>query len=373
MQDLPIVGLLATSVNDEQPDEHFSIDLGTSLMQRYLNPLLQAQLGVEQLIDPATTSAPVSADRQFIDSTKQVSFRLLLVEDDHMDAEILQRALRGQYRYSFEVDQAATLADAITKLQSTDYDVCLVDLNLPDASGSESFERLRSFDSRLPIIVLTGCEDEDLAIRAIQCGAQDYIAKGVFTPQSLVRVIRFAIVRHEMLQGFKEAADSDPLTGMPNRRNLSQRYGDFIHTSAESGFDLWVALIDIDHFKHINDQHGHCVGDRVLKNVATTLMRSCPADFWCGRFGGEEFAVLMLCQSESEAFQHAQRMLDELSSRTIPLGDQDLRVTASAGMVRASGTNQDDTAAFECCDRALYAAKAAGRNQVKIAQWPQPA
>ncbi|MCM2373503.1 GGDEF domain-containing response regulator [Aporhodopirellula aestuarii] len=291
-------------------------------------------------------------------------YRVLLIEDDPMDATILMRLFGKQQKLSVAVDHVSSMCEAIERLQNTDYDVALVDINLPDARGAESFERLRAFDSRLPIIVLTGHDDDELAVHAIRCGAQDYVAKGHFTTASLVRVIRFAIERQRMVLGYLAVADIDPLTGLANRRNLQWKYMSLLIDAQTQHRSLYVALIGLDRFKQINSMHGRCVGDVVLKNAAVAMVELVEADSSIVRFGGKEFSVMMAATSISEAQAQVQRVLDRLAGMTMQIGDIEINVTASAGLVEA-GSDQTWEDVFNRCDQMLSQAKSSGRNRVE--------
>ena len=120
------------------------------------------------------------------------------------------------------------LSDALNMLHAADYDVTMLDVCLPDAIGLESLEQIRAIDARLPIVVFTGLDDEDVALKAIESGAQDFMAKGHVTGQMLFRAVRFAIARQRKVMGFKAAADTDPLTGMPNRRHLQSQFSEML-------------------------------------------------------------------------------------------------------------------------------------------------
>ncbi len=132
--------------------------------------------------------------------------RVLLIDDDSVDAELTGRALRSVGDPRFEIERALSLADATEQLQYADYDVALLDLGLPDSPRGETLERFRSVCSAdLPVIVLTGLEDDDAAIRSLDLGAQDYLGKDSITPDLLSRSIRYAMQRQHLLDQLKSA------------------------------------------------------------------------------------------------------------------------------------------------------------------------
>ncbi|MDB4394309.1 GGDEF domain-containing response regulator [Rhodopirellula sp.] len=287
--------------------------------------------------------------------------RLLLIEDSAVDAMFVTRLLESNPRATFEVDHATTLADASLLLQKISFDACLLDLHLPDATELEAFEQIRAFDARIPIVVLTGSDDESLALKAIENGAQEVMAKGHVTVQMLFRAVRFAIARQLKVMGYKADADTDPLTGMPNRRQLESQFVDLQAMAKQQGVPMTLALFDDDHFKIINDEYGHFIGDAVLKEIANLLLGSIPEGTLASRFGGEEFALLMPGSDLDEGATLVQNILNQLESRVMIFDSLTITVTASAGLIIV----QDDASwdsSYIACDDALYDAKTSGRN-----------
>ena len=295
--------------------------------------------------------------------SKSDSIRVLLIEGSDADATFVTRLLQSNPEMAFQVDRASMLADALSMLHATDYDVTILDLDLPDADGLQAFEQIRALDARLPIVVFTATDDEDLALRAIESGAQDFMAKGHVTGQMLFRSLRFAIARQLKVMGFQAAADTDPLTGMPNRRHLQSKFSELLALSEKNNEPMTMALFDVDHFKNVNDKHGHFIGDAVLKAIAA-LLTSCLKDrMSAARFGGEEFALLMPGYSLDEACDLIDKTLKRLADTPMVFDDFLVNVTASAGVVEVGyGDSWDET--FVACDVALYEAKSSGRNRL---------
>lgn len=286
--------------------------------------------------------------------------RVLLIEDQEHEAILVNRLLR-HCNPPFSLVHASTLAAAIEMLKAGDFQVCLLDLGLPDANGIDSFHRVASVDARLPIVVLTGNDDEHLGLSAIKMGAQDYVAKNSISGQLLSRALRFAIARQQKMLGHAADANTDVLTGMPNRRRLDTC---FTELSASSEV-LSMGLLDIDYFKSINDTHGHLVGDQVLKHLAITIRDALGDGIPTARFGGEEFAVLLPEKSAPEAVEVIDQLLLQIERSPVAIADTRLSVTASAGV---SELLADES--FECLlqrtDEALYDAKRSGRNRVCV-------
>lgn len=291
--------------------------------------------------------------------------RLLLIEDSNIDAMFVTRLLQSNPEIRFEIDHATTLADALVLLREIEFDASLVDLHLPDAVELEAFEQIRALDARIPIVVFTGSDDESLALRAIESGAQDVMAKGHVTGQMLFRAVRFAIARQLKVMGFKADANTDPLTGMPNRRHLESRFIEMHAAAQQNNEAMTLALFDVDHFKLINDEHGHFIGDAVLKEIAKVLLDSIAEGMLASRFGGEEFALLMPGSDIDQAATVVVTILEKLAKTPLTLDSLTITVTASAGLTAVKDDESWGTA-YIACDEALYEAKTSGRNRLVI-------
>ncbi len=293
--------------------------------------------------------------------TARGTIKVLLVEDQDIEAMLVSRVLRHAIHDSFTVEHANSLADAFQMLAANDFDVCLLDLGLPDGVGIDSLHQLRSVDARLPIVVLTGSDDERLGLNAIENGAQDFLAKESINGRLLIRSLRFAITRQRKMLGFAADAHTDLLTGMPNRRRLDQSFGELMANCDQ----LCLALLDIDHFKQINDTHGHLVGDQVLRCLATVIHQSSNNGIQAARFGGEEFALLLPETSVESACEIINDLLTQIADSPLDIEDTRLRVTASAGVSEVGpGDSLEDT--LRRTDAALYDAKRLGRNRVCV-------
>jgi two-component system cell cycle response regulator len=289
--------------------------------------------------------------------------RVLLIEGSDTDATFVTRLLKSNPQLPFEVDRASLLSDALEILAKQEFDVTVLDLCLPDAHELESFQQIRALDARIPIVVFTGIDDEELALRAIESGAQDFMAKGHVTGQMLFRAVRFAIARQRKVMGFKAAADSDPLTGMPNRRHLETQFTELVTECRAKELPMSLALLDVDHFKRINDRYGHFIGDAVLKEIAAVLTDSLKDNMLAARFGGEEFALLMPGCNLRQACQVMDQTLRRIAGSPMLFDDVTITVTASAGLVEVDPEDTWDTC-YVTCDVALYEAKTSGRNRL---------
>jgi two-component system cell cycle response regulator len=219
---------------------------------------------------------------------------VLLVEDSPTDALLLREALTDERRAQFRTAHAETLADALRTLQQQDFDLILLDLGLPDSQGLETFARVHDHVPQIPIIVLTGLDDDTLAIQAVKDGAQDFLTKGRVDRYWLVRNIRHALERHQMYLEVHALSLTDGLTGLYNRRGFVTLAEQHLKVARHSNRGLVLIYADLDRLKQINDTFGHQAGDEALMQAAESLERTFRASDILGRIGGDEFAALAI-------------------------------------------------------------------------------
>ena len=211
--------------------------------------------------------------------------RVLLIEDNPGDARLIKEALAESTATRFQVDVVQTLADGLVRLAEQDVDAALIDLSLPDSVGLETFHRARAGAEAIPIIVLTGLDDDTVAAAAVNAGAQDFISKNRVQPDSLARAIRYAIERQRMLQQVRQMAVLDELTGLNNRRGFVLVCQHLCQVANRNGRRLALLFLDLDGLKQINDGCGHAEGDRALVDTAQILVRTFRKADVLGRLG----------------------------------------------------------------------------------------
>jgi diguanylate cyclase (GGDEF)-like protein len=288
--------------------------------------------------------------------------RILLVEDDPEDALLLRRLLENSAGEKFELQHVTTAAAAVACLEQHEKDLLLLDLGLPDSQGFDTVIRFRTLFPSLPMVIVSGTDDELIGIQAVECGAQDYVAKGLVAGQLLTRAIRFAIARHSQITSFKTAAHTDSLTGLPNRRAFDAELAKQLSERARVDGSLSLMLLDIDHFKRLNDTYGHRAGDYVLCQFGSILTRSLRESDFPARYGGEEFGIILPRTDLDQAKPAATRLVSTLHQMTFQFEGRVIHVTASAGLAQAGQRDLPGTL-LERADAALYAAKDAGRNR----------
>lgn len=295
--------------------------------------------------------------------------RLLLIEDDEADALLVERALE---RYpGFVLRHVTRLQAAIEVLNEATFDAALLDLSLPDSFGLEGITRLQSKFPDLPVVVLTGLDDSKMPLEALERGAQDYLCKGSCSAENLIRAIRYSIQRQQiqsenrrLLAELEKQARHDPLTDILNRRSLVCELEREWHRTVRSGEPFSCVMLDVDYFKRINDAYGHTVGDQVLQAISKLLAKACRAGDVPGRYGGEEFLILMPATSESGAAIWAERLRIMLAAAPISVNGETIHVTASFGVAERTAVTERGEEMVDQADQALLLAKRLGRDQV---------
>jgi diguanylate cyclase (GGDEF)-like protein len=300
---------------------------------------------------------------------------VLVVEDDPLIAEVLTLALRDA---GHRVRGVTSGEAAIAALQQEWPDILILDRMLPDTDGAELCARVRELrpgTPYLPILMLTALQAPRHKATAFERGADDYITKPFDVDELLARVqvwgraARRVRELHELRQLYQESqhqALSDPLTGLYNRRGLEGVLEQETEKARRLGYWLGLLVIDVDHFKQVNDWQGHLEGDKALKAVARALRQALRKTDVLARFGGDEF-VALLPGCEPEALR---TVGEQLRKAVAELGAQDPSlavITASIGGAVAPGPEAEATRLLTAADHALYQAKAEGRNRVVTA------
>jgi len=261
---------------------------------------------------------------------------------------------------ALHVEIRRDLESALSTAEALRPDIVLLDLNLPDSRGLFTFLRFRQSLPRLPVVVLTGIEDEDLGVLAVKEGAEDFLTKADLSPRLLARSIRYAIERHDLRKRLQYCASHDALTGVFNRQYFAEMIEVELARSRRYQHAIGVLMVDIDGFKQVNDRIGHDAGDQVLRAVADFLVRELRTVDTAIRYGGDEF-LLILPETGQGAKDAALRLqkASEQALRTVH-ADLDEGVTISIG---ASYWEEDrgltiDEVISEA-DRSMYESKRA--------------
>ena len=295
------------------------------------------------------------------------NIKLLLVEDNPADARLVQELLAEvDNPQRISLSNALTLQQALEILHDANFDVLLVDLGLPDSQGLDTLHQIQSAKPSLPIVVLSGHDDEDLALEAVQAGAQDYLVKGQGDGNLLTRALYYAIERKRSEERLTYLAQYDPLTGLPNRSLFRERLTRTLQLASRRQELAALIFLDLDHFKDINDTLGHDAGDELLINVAERLKHCVRAEDTVARLGGDEFTIILgRINHQEEAATVAQKIIDAMS-HPVALKNNEVFVTASLGIATYPDCGVNPEILTKNADTALYSAKDQGRSNYKF-------
>ncbi|HKA15784.1 MAG TPA: diguanylate cyclase [Myxococcota bacterium] len=248
--------------------------------------------------------------------------------------------------------------------------LAIVDWMMPGLDGIDLCRALRArkSDTYTYIILITARDDPESMLIGLEAGADDFLAKPVAPEELRARLRagqRIVELQERLIAARDEQrrhADRDGLTGVSSRRRVLEALDNRLSERAASGTELALAMIDLDDFKTINDEHGHLVGDRALRTVCERVQRILRRTDEFGRYGGDEFLVVLPDISQSEATEIARRICESLASQPIECGGMALRITASVGVATAAGARSSREDLIKRADRALFRAKDAGGN-----------
>ncbi len=265
-----------------------------------------------------------------------------------------------------EFFEVARGLDPLATVRACVPSVVLLDLDVP---GAMQFLRRIKDDPQVgqtPVLALAGRAGSEEKLAAFDLGAADCLAKP-FELMELRARLRATLRVHDLLRMLSHRAHLDGLTGLWNRTHFDERWAEEHSRSTRAGHALSLAMIDIDRFKLINDNHGHPVGDVVLRGVAACLQRALRQTDLCCRFGGEEFSVIMPDTAPAEAAVVAERLRVGIEAMAWT-GLANFRTTISVGIagLRAGQRGPSAQSWIDQADRALYAAKQNGRNRVEL-------
>jgi two-component system cell cycle response regulator len=257
--------------------------------------------------------------------------RVLLIEDNPGDVRLIEELLAEADDSSFVVEAVERLAEGLDRLEERPYAAVLLDLHLPDAVGLETLLQAHNRASDVPIIVLTGLDDETVGLEAMHQGAQDYLIKSDLTPEILTRSLRYAIGRHRTLQHLRMMSTIDELTGLNNRRGFLTLAEQQIKMADRTGHELLVVFADLDGLKQINDTWGHDEGDHALIDAAELVAGTFRDSDIIGRLGGDEFVVFLADCPRERADALVDRLHRNLAARNAEKGRR-FALSISTGM-----------------------------------------
>jgi diguanylate cyclase (GGDEF)-like protein len=303
--------------------------------------------------------------------------RVLIVDDNAMIRTEIKAVLMKDGGFTHFLEAADGLT-AFKTIMETPPDLVLCDLVMPGFDGLKflGLKASRKELEQIPVIMLTAEDDLDRKAEILERGASDYVTKPFHEKELLARVrIHTKLKRlqdelREMNAQLEALSVTDALTGLANRRLLITRLDEEVRRARRTQVPLAVVMIDIDHFKEVNDTYGHAMGDVVLRNIGTLLNSSLRATDLAARYGGEELTLVLPYTDGAAALRVADNLRQKFAAMDHLLGSATIRKTVSMGVSAREGQegSPDAEELLKLADEALYRAKQGGRNRVELAE-----
>lgn len=301
--------------------------------------------------------------------------KILLIEDS-LDTKLLLQdellSVNGNIEYRLEcVERLSTGIERLNDKEA--FDVILLDLLLPDSQGMDTLVAIQDLTVDVPVIVLSNHDDESFAVKAVQMGAQDYLVKECVNRDVLVRAIRYAIERHQMVNKLEQAQEElqelaryDCLTGLSNRKFFYEQLDNLIERVRRENKIMAVMFLDLDNFKPVNDEHGHPIGDLLLKSVAKRISSCLRKNDIAARLGGDEFIIAYDTTGAEENLKITARRIIEGISDVYILDGITLTISASIGISVYPKDGVDMDILIRNADAAMYSTKKDGGNNYNL-------
>jgi diguanylate cyclase (GGDEF)-like protein len=303
--------------------------------------------------------------------------RVLIVDDDPLAAERMKALIMAA---GFEVRCVSSGAAALAALRKDFAPIVITDRVMPDMDGLTLCRTLRTeqFDGYIYVMLITIQDSEQDVLAGLDAGADDYLSKKI-SPAHLIARLRTAqrilTLEHSLRSVIEEKArqaTTDTLTGANNRRYFTRHFSREIKRARRFDGVLSLLMLDIDHFKQINDRYGHGVGDQVLQQFAQRIAMNLREYDWYARLGGEEFAVVLPQTSLEDGGKVAEKLRRQIGETPMRCGSHSVPVTVSVGVAELRCLNplEEPTVdrLLDIADRSLYVSKEEGRNRVTLAR-----
>ena len=293
---------------------------------------------------------------------KNDKIKLLFIEDNSTDAAVIKTLLNKVRPNRFVIDWVCTLKDAITCLQNDEYEIVLSDLFLPDSEGSNVITAIQKQNSRIPIVILSGEDSDEIALHVVQVGAQDYLVKGQGDGHLISRSLEYAIERKRIEHGLSFLAQYDSLTGLANRVLFRERLNRALVRADRNKLMVALIFIDLDRFKNINDSLGHDAGDHLLIEVGKRFTDCMREGDTIARLGGDEFTIVLEDVKQIEDVSIIAHKILNTMIEPFNIDGHEIYISPSIGITLYPIDDMDENNLLKNADAAMYKAKEGGRN-----------
>ncbi len=354
----PAAGLtLLAELHQRKPPVPVVVFTADNSLTRRLEVLRQG--GQVFLQKPVPTVQVLETVNQVIQQADAAEARILVVDDDPLMLTLLKTLLDP---WGLRVTALQDPRNFWEALEACSPDLLILDVEMPHLNGIELCQVVRN-DARwnsLPILFLTAHDAPDRVNQVFAAGADDFVHKPIVGPELVNRILN----RLERIKLLRQMAETDPLTLVANRHKSTQDLEEFLRLAKRHHQPLCLAVLDIDHFKLVNDRYGHAMGDTVLRHLGHLLRQSFRQDDVVARWGGEEFVVGLYGVAREDGGQRLQDLLKTLRQQQFGSTDHPFQVTFSAGIAEFPTDGNDLQALYRAADTALYRAKQAGRDRI---------
>ncbi len=300
--------------------------------------------------------------------------KIIVIDDDPVDNEILRRQLDDIPEWNVALEVFIHIGGEQMQFAFRGADIIFLDYILSDQTGLDVLKAIQTPELQTPVIMLTGKGSEKVAVEAMKAGATDYLVKEDLSPEILRKTIinaleKMALKRQIEKQGEKlqQMAMTDALTGLYDRRYFMNRLTHEFRQAVRYSLPMCILMLDLDFFKKVNDVHGHQMGDCVLRKVAKIIQDTIRITDIAGRYGGEEFCIVLTNTCSDGAKFLADRIRENIGAEKFsPETGEPFCVTCSIGLAKLNDHTTNPEALLNASDQALYNAKASGRNRLVL-------
>lgn len=293
--------------------------------------------------------------------------KILVVDDEEDILKLLSVVLGAE---GYEVVTGIDGQEGMDRFQESKPDLVITDVKMPRKNGLQFLREIKDSGSDVDVIILTGYSDEATAIDCLRSGAYDYLVKPLEDIDVLLAAIGrplhkrdLEIRNRRLMKQLEDMAIRDPLTGMYNLRHLQLCLDEEIIRSRRYGHTFFTLMLDIDHFKAVNDHYGNLFGDHVLRKLSEISSQNVRSTDRLFRYGGEEFIVIMPETSREEAVSAAERLMKAVRNHIFECDGHQTKITVSMGGASYPDQSEDKIELVRLAGKALYRAKESGRDR----------